>query len=122
MSKILLVEDDFTLGAILKDHLEMRGYEALHLSVPSQTIDKLVENEYDLVVLDKLLKGVDGTELCKEIRKTIPILEIPILMMSGWDGAENECLDAGANNFIAKPFEVEGFLKSIEATLEPKKV
>ena len=122
MSKILLVEDDFTLGSILKDHLEMRGYEAFHLSVPSQTIDKLVENEYDLVVLDKLLKGVDGTELCKEIRKTIPILEIPILMMSGWDGAENECLDAGANNFIAKPFEVEGFLKSIEATLEPKKV
>ncbi|MCM8570035.1 response regulator [Gramella jeungdoensis] len=122
MNKILLVEDDYTLGSILKDQLEMNGYKVSHLRFPKETIENLLEDEFDLVILDKLLKGVDGTQICKEIRNTDSISEIPILMMSGMDDAQGACVAAGANNFIAKPFEVDSFLKSIEASLEPKKI
>lgn len=117
MSKILLVEDDYTLGSILKDQLEMNGYDVSHLRFPSKTIESLLEEEFDLIILDKLLKGADGTQICTEIRNTEGISSIPILMMSGMDDAKENCIAAGANNFIAKPFEVDSFLKSIEATL-----
>lgn len=120
MNKILLVEDDYTLGSILKDQLEMNGYEVSLLTLPSKTVERLLENEFDLIILDKLLKGIDGTQICTEIRNTDEISSIPILMMSGFDGAGEVCITAGANNFIAKPFEVDSFLKSIEATIQQK--
>lgn len=121
MKKILLVEDDHTLGSILKDQLEVNGYEVSHLVIPSKTIEYLNEDEFDLVILDKLLSGIDGTHICSKIRKTDNISNIPILMMSGFDGAGEICLSAGANSFIAKPFEVNSFLKSIEETLGKEK-
>lgn len=120
MNKILLVEDDDMLGTILKDQLEMNGYEVTHLKLPKKTIEYLLKEDFNLVIMDKLLHGVDGTQVCAEIRETRDISKIPILMMSGMDGAKEICCDSGANNFIAKPFSVDNFLKSIEATLAMK--
>lgn len=121
MTKILLVEDDYTLGTILKDQLEINGYEVSHLMLPGNTIENLLADEFDLVILDKLLRGIDGTHICAEIRNTAGISDIPILMMSGFDGADRDCTEAGANNFIAKPFEVDSFLNSISETLNETK-
>lgn len=122
MTKILLVEDDYHLGLILKDQLEMNEYEVSLLSVPKKTIEYLQKDKYDLVILDKLLKGMDGTDICADIRNTEHISNIPILMMSGFDGSEEICIAAGANNFIPKPFEVDSFLESIRITLEKTKI
>lgn len=121
MNKILLVEDDYHLGLILNDQLEMNGYEVNLLRFPNKSVENLLEGEYDLVIMDKLLNGTDGTAICAEIRKTEGVSQIPILMMSGFDGAKEVCIAAGATNFIAKPFEVDSFLKSIEATLDKAK-
>lgn len=121
MNKILLVEDDPSLGEVLTDQLELNGYEISLLRFPSKTVGKLLEDQYDLVIMDKLLSGMDGTDICAKIRKTEGISNIPILMMSGFDGAKKNCMAAGANNFIAKPFGINSFLKSIEATLETAK-
>jgi DNA-binding response OmpR family regulator len=117
MNKILLVEDDYYLGLILNDQLEMNGYEVSLLRSPSQTVENLLEGNFDLVIMDKLLSGTDGTQLCTEIRNTESISQTPVLMMSGMDGAREVCLAAGANSFIAKPFEVDAFLRSIETTI-----
>lgn len=121
MNKILLVEDDYHLGIILKDQLEMNGYEVNLLRLPKEAVENLMKEDFDLVIMDKLLNGVDGTRICAEIRNTEPISNTPILMMSGLDGARRICLAAGANDFIAKPFEVDGFLKTIEATIDNAK-
>lgn len=121
MNKILLVEDDYHLGIILNDQLEMNGYEVNLLRSPKKAAEILQEEKFDLVIMDKLLSGVDGTEICTEIRNTPSISETPILMMSGYDGANRICFAAGATNFIAKPFEMHNFLKSIEATLNMPK-
>lgn len=117
MLKILLVEDDNHLGIILKDQLELSGYDVNLLRQPTKTVEYLQEEKFDLVITDKLLNGIDGTLICAAIRNTEGISNIPILMMSGYDGAREDCLAAGATNFIAKPFEVNGFLKSIESTM-----
>lgn len=121
MYKILLVEDDPSLGEVLKDQLELNEYEVSLLRFPRETVENLLKDNFDLVIMDKLLAGIDGTEICKKIRKTEGISDVPILMMSGYDGARRICIAAGANNFIAKPFEVDGFLKSIEATIDKAK-
>lgn len=121
MIKILLVEDDYHLGIILKDQLEKKGYEVSLLRFPSKTIENLLEDKFDLVIMDKLLSGIDGTQICAEIRNTDRISNVPILMMSGLDGGREICIAAGANNFIAKPFEVVSFIKSIETTLDKSK-
>jgi|SRR5690606_18239953 len=117
MNKILLVEDDHYLGIILNDQLELHGFEVNLLRIPGKAVENLQEDNFDLVIMDKLLNGVDGTDVCKSIRNTKGISNTPILMMSGFDGAREMCLAAGATNFIAKPFEVEGFLQSIEVTI-----
>lgn len=116
MKKILLVEDDEFLGIILNDQLEMNGFEVRLLRNPRQTVEILLEDKFDLVVMDKRLNGIDGTLICAAIRNTDNISDIPILMMSGLDGAREDCIAAGANNFIAKPFDVESLLAGIEAT------
>lgn len=121
MNKILLVEDDHHLGIILKDQLEMNGYEVSLLRAPRQTVENLLEDKFDLVIMDKLLSGIDGTDICTEIKNTDEVSETPVLMMSGLDGAEQTCLRAGANNFIAKPFEVQGFLDCIKETIKNSK-
>lgn len=118
MNRILLIEDDPFFGLILNDQLEMNGYEVRLLSIPGQTVENLQEQKFDLVIMDKLLSGVDGTRVCAEIRGTEEISDVPILMMSGLDGAREICIAAGANNFIAKPFEVDDLMESIEATIE----
>lgn len=118
MNKILLVEDDYYLGMILNDQLELHGYDVSLLRLPRKTVENLQEEKFDLVIMDKLLSGIDGTQVCEEIRNTEGISDIPILMMSGMDGARDICIAAGATNFIAKPFEVDSFLQNIEATID----
>lgn len=117
MSKILLVEDDYHLGIVLNHQLEMNGYEVKLIRIPRETVKTLQEEHFDLVIMDKLMNGVDGTDICAQIRRSEPVSNTPILMMSGYDGASEVCIAAGANTFIAKPFEVQDFLSSIEATI-----
>lgn len=121
MNKILLVEDDPILGEVLTDQLELNGYKVSLLRFPNKTVENLLEDNFDLVIMDKLLSGIDGTHICAKIRDTEGVSNTPILMMSGFDGASKVCIDAGADNFIAKPFGVSSFLESIEATIDKKK-
>ncbi len=121
MNKILLVEDDYHLGIILNDQLEMNGYDVTLLRLPNKTVEHLQEEKFDLVIMDKLLSGVDGTQICSQIRNTEGVSDVPVLMMSGLDGARSICLAAGADNFIAKPFEVKPLMESIEATINKVK-
>lgn len=122
MNKILLVEDDYHLGIILNDQLEMYGYDVTLLRLPKNTVENLREQKFDLVIMDKLLNGVDGTHICAEIRNTEDVSDVPILMMSGYDGARSVCINAGADNFIAKPFEVKPLIEIIEVTINKSKI
>lgn len=122
MNRILLVEDDELLGMVLSDQLEIYGFKVNLQKWPSKAVDDLLEGEFDLVLMDKLLKGIDGTKVCSDIRNTVGISDTPVLMMSGLDGARELCLAAGADGFIAKPFEVETLLKGIESAIGKRTV
>ncbi|UJH92453.1 response regulator [Antarcticibacterium sp. 1MA-6-2] len=121
MKKILLVEDDEFLGIILSDHLQMNGFKVNLLRLPAKAVENLQNDSFDLVIMDKRLNGLDGTLICAAIRNTDNISDIPIMMMSGEDGAKEDCLAAGANHFLPKPFDVESLLKGIDATIKKAK-
>lgn len=122
MNKILLVEDDDSLGLMISKLLELSGYEVRLLITPDKTVTNLQEEKFDLVLMDKLLCGIDGTDICVKIRNTDTISAIPILMMSALDGAKEICIQAGATNFINKPFDIKDLLSCIKSTISNTKV
>ncbi|HKL35964.1 MAG TPA: response regulator [Salegentibacter sp.] len=116
-TKILVVDDDSGIGEMLKTLLEFYGYEVTVTEKPLIAEELIQQEKIDLVLLDMLISGVDGTDVCAGIRENSEIAETPVLMMSALHDAGPKCKKAGANDFIAKPFEVEDLTVRIEKIL-----
>lgn len=116
-SKILVVDDDNMLGQMLRDMLEFKGYKVTLSKVPEETEKNIIENDIELVLLDKLISGVDGTDVVAGIRKNEKTEKIPVLMMSALHEAKSICIEAGATDFIPKPFEMNQLISTIEGIL-----
>ncbi len=115
--KILVVDDDVNIGNMLKDILIYRGYDVTVSQSPLETEQNVIEHKIELILLDKLISGVDGTQVCTLIRNNEKTAHVKILMMSALHNAEPVCLEAGANAFITKPFEMEGLFSKVEKVL-----
>ena len=118
MAKILIVEDDYNLGLMIRDILEFKGYDILLSRKPENTIEEIINNEIDLILLDKLLSGVEGTDVCAKIRSTEATAKKPVLMMSALHDARSVCLEAGATEFIYKPFDMKVIQDKVQELLD----
>lgn len=104
MEKILIVEDDRKIAELERDYLESNGYETVLLEDGASVIPELKAQKYDLVLLDIMLPGCNGYEICRRVRDEI---DIPILMVT----ARTEAVDVirglglGADDYITKPFD-----------------
>lgn len=116
--KILVVDDDAGISEMLKTLLEFSGYQVAVTQSSAQTQSQVENGNVDLVVLDMLISGVDGTEVCADLRQNKKTSNVPILMMSAHQEAGEKCLEAGADDFIAKPFEMEDFLLKVNRVME----
>lgn len=114
MKTILLVEDDPNLADGLMMNLEAEGYEAIHVGHGGEVMDQFNRGNFDLVLMDIMLPGVDGLTLCKEIRKQGSV--VPILFISARDQAREkiEGLVAGGDDYITKPFDVAELMARIQ--------
>lgn len=121
MAKILIVEDDHNLGIMIQDILEFKGYEVFLSRNPENTTQDIIEHNIDLILLDKLIAGVDGTDVCVEIRNNKATSNKPVLMMSALNDAHKLCLAAGATDFIYKPFDMKVFYGMVDKLLEGSK-
>lgn len=114
--KILIVEDDQTIAELERDFLEIENYEVTIISDGKDTREALINNHYDLILLDIMLPTINGFELCKEIRQET---DIPILMVT----AKHEDMDKvrglglGADDFIVKPFSPTELVARVKAHL-----
>ncbi len=95
--KILVVDDDSGIGEMLKTLLEFYGYEVVVTEQPEETEDIIIKEKIDLVMLDMLISGVNGTDVCAKLRETEATANIPVLMMSALHDAGEKCKKAGAN-------------------------
>ncbi len=114
--RILLVEDDQHLGKLLLDGLSRERYEVDWVRDGYSAVNRILEEDYDLVLLDIMLPKMDGIKVCKRIRE---IKDIPIIMLTAKGQIEDkvEGLSAGADDYITKPFSFKELLARIGAVL-----
>ena len=117
MSKILIVEDEETIADLEKDYLELSGFEVEVANDGDSGLEKALQEEYDLLILDLMLPGVDGFEICKKIRE---VKNTPIIMVS----AKSEDIDKirglglGADDYMTKPFSPGELVARVKAHIE----
>jgi DNA-binding response OmpR family regulator len=116
MKKILIVEDDLAIAEIERDFLEINGFRAFIVTDGAEGLKQASSGEYDLILLDLMLPGVDGYEICKKIRGTI---DVPILMVTAKveDADKIRGLGLGADDYIAKPFSPTELVARVKANL-----
>jgi two-component system, OmpR family, phosphate regulon response regulator PhoB len=122
-ARILVVEDEEPLTLLLRYNLEAAGYEVDSAARGDEAELKLRETMPDLVVLDWMLPGVSGIELCRRLRAQPPTAQLPIIMLTA-RGEETERvrgLATGADDYIVKPFSVPELLARIAALLRRSK-
>jgi len=119
---ILIVEDEIRLAEILQKQLQESGFKA-DVANDGYVGKRMMENsEYDLVVLDINLPLMNGYELCKEIRKKNS--KIPIIMLTALGTSENKLIgfEAGADDYVLKPFDFRELLARINVFLKRKNI
>lgn len=114
----MIVEDDHNLGLMIKDVLEFKGYDIILSRSPENTIEDIIEHEVNLILLDKLIGNVDGTDVCAQIRSHKVISNKTVLMMSALSDSRTICLKAGATDFIYKPFDMKVFQDKVRELLD----
>jgi len=117
--RILVVEDEEALGILLRYNLEAAGYGVDHVTRGDEADLTLRETLPDLVVLDWMLPGLSGIELCRRLRARAETARLPIIMLTArGDEAERiRGLSLGADDYIVKPFSVPEFLARVQAVL-----
>lgn len=117
-SKVLLVEDDPTLGFVVKDSLQDSGYDVVHCQDGETGFQQFMKHNFDIVLLDVMLPKKDGMAIATQIRKkneTIPIL---MLTAKNMDADKIAGFQSGADDYITKPFNMQELLLRIEVFLK----
>jgi DNA-binding response OmpR family regulator len=114
---VLLIDDDPDICQMLTAILEFEGFNTYSCTVPAE-IPKLLSGMIPcLILMDMLLSGADGRDLCMELKSDPAFSQVRIVMMSAHPDAEQTCLKAGADDFIAKPFDFDYFMEKIRLNL-----
>lgn len=113
----MILDDDPDICTMIKLMLEYYHYTVLVADSQSVAKNILADNPVDLILMDMLLSGTNGTEICQGFKKNETTSLIPILMFSAHPDAQQACLDAGADDFISKPFEMIEMLAKIRLAL-----
>ena len=116
--RILVIDDDPDIGAMLKMMLEFKGYRALVIERGEKIKILINKDPVDLIILDMLLSGVNGTDICSNLKKDSTTSNIPVIMISAHPNARELCEAAGADSFIAKPFDMHDMLSRITELLK----
>jgi len=117
MFKIGLAEDDQKIAELIKTGLEEYGYEITSISNGLHALESFQTNHFDLVILDLMMPGLNGIELCRQLRTTHKTL--PILMLTALGSIDDKVtgLKSGADDYLVKPFHFKELLARIEALL-----
>lgn len=116
MAKILIIEDDISMARFVELELEHEGYEIDKATDGRVGLNMVIEDVYDLILLDILLPSLNGLEVLRRIRRTS---QVPVILLTARDAVPDKVtgLDMGADDYITKPFSIEELLARIRSTL-----
>jgi DNA-binding response OmpR family regulator len=118
MSKVLLIEDEQRIAELIKRGLEEQGF-AVTVAFDGMTGKKLATtNQYDIIITDIIMPKINGIDLCREIRLSLP--DIPIIMLTALGTTDDkvEGFDAGADDYLVKPFNARELYVRVRALLK----
>lgn len=113
MKKIFIADDDEAIVDATSLMLEVMGYEVSH-TLNGATVPAALRNKPDLLLLDIWMSGMDGRDICKQLKADPETVDIPVLMISASRDIRESALASGADDFLAKPFEMNALLDKIE--------
>ena len=119
--KILIAEDNSLTLKIIQKTLEKKGFEVIATGDGMEAVQKIEEHSPEVVILDIMMPGMDGFELCKHIRERTATSTIPILMLSTRGDAESVMrgMDAGASDYLPKPILHHDLVAKVRTLLDP---
>jgi DNA-binding response OmpR family regulator len=115
MNKVLVVDDDKNLLEVIKYNLVNEGYSVLSAETGTQAVETARQEKPDLIILDVMLPGIDGFEVCRILRKE---MSVPILILSAKADEIDKVvgLELGADDYVTKPFSVRELMARVRAT------
>lgn len=120
MINILLVDDEKKICEFVKAYLDKEGYQTNVAHNGNDAINYLDKNQYDIVLLDRMLPDITGEEICNYIRNNCKFKNVPIIMLTAKteDGDRIEGFELGCDDYICKPFNVKELILRIKAVLK----
>ncbi|MHB8767058.1 MAG: response regulator transcription factor [Deferrisomatales bacterium] len=115
--RVLLVEDEPHIAKGLSFNLGLEGYRVTHAESGEAALELLAAEPFDLVVLDLMLPGIDGVEVCRRLRRRDPRLPVLMLTARGEETDRVRGLSAGADDYLTKPFSLQEFLLRVGGML-----
>lgn len=115
-AKIFIVEDERPIARLLQLTLEREGFKTASEPNGRRAYERILQEKYDLILLDVMLPEMDGMEICKRVRE---VSDVPIIMLTARDEVRDkvEGLDLGANDYVTKPFAAPELLARIRGAL-----
>ena len=117
MSRILIIEDEEAIAELEKDYLELSGFEVVISNRGDLGLEKALNEDFDLIILDLMLPGVDGFEICRQVREA---KNTPIIMVSAKkdDIDKIRGLGLGADDYMTKPFSPSELVARVKAHMD----
>ena len=114
---ILLVDDDKDICVMVEAILKFAGHKVQSCTLPDQLPQLLESTHPRLLLMDMLLSGTDGRDVCRKLKAAPRENSLKIIMMSAHPDADRSCREAGADDFISKPFDMDYFIEKISQQL-----
>jgi len=117
MAKILIVEDEYKIARFVSLELQHEGYKTTIIADGREALDNMLENDYDLIVLDVMLPSLNGIEVLRRLRQS---KDTPVIILTARDQIVDKVngLDIGANDYMTKPFAIEELLARIRVNIK----
>jgi DNA-binding response OmpR family regulator len=119
MSTILIVEDDLDIAALIEHYLEKAGHQVERLTSGTAVMPRLRKDGVDLVILDLMLPGIDGLQICQMMRSDMVTAAIPVIILTarGEESDRVSGLELGADDYVTKPFSPKELTARVAALL-----
>jgi DNA-binding response OmpR family regulator len=117
MNKVLLVDNDESVLDMMQEALNYGGYDVKAISQTENIMPEIDTYHPDLVILDYILTGINGGELCHQIKVNKKTSKLPVVLVSAYPKVLKSLGDYGADDFISKPFDLDDFLGRVKSLI-----
>ncbi len=119
MAKVLVADDDKVMLGLLETLMELEGNQVITVTTPEEIVPTAQQEKVVMILMDYHLKGGNSIDALKELKADPHLANIPVLVASGMD-RKAECIEAGADGFILKPFRPASLLAEMQTILDSK--